>query len=189
MIQLITDGKGEKPVADQIRDYINAGGRWVTIDLPEASDAEVTDIVEQIKPLCLETETFLLLTSRIELAKKLDVGGVFLKSEDLLPSKARMLLGPAAVIGVEAHDLDGVKAVRSLDVDYVALSPFRSEDGKGLGIEGIRKLHQEILALEIDINHVAAGGVRAEDVEALKATGINGIAMTFNDPASLTVLR
>lgn len=177
MLQFITDPKAATPVEDQIKQFIAGGGRWVQISMPEASDEEIGKVVESVKPLCIETETFLILDSRVDLAKKLDVGGVFLHKGDELPSKARLTLGPAAVIGVEAHDIDDVKAVKSLDIDYIAFMPFAGKQD-ALGVEGVRALDIEMQRLEINISHVAAGGIGMDDVVPLLETGVNGIAMS-----------
>ena len=112
MLQFITNTEAAATPAEQVKGVIAGGCRWVQIRMKDASDEEISRVVEDIKPLCLETETFLILNDRVELAKKLDVGGVHLGKTDMLPSKARMLLGPAAVIGVTANTIDDIKAVR-----------------------------------------------------------------------------
>ena len=145
MLQFITNTQSPASPAEQIKGVIAGGCRWVQIRMKEASDEEIEKVVAEVKPLCLETETFLLLDDRVELAKRLDVGGVHLGKEDMLPSKARMLLGPAAVIGVTANTLDDIKAVRSLDIDYIGMGPYASTQTKKnlapiLGLEGIRDL-------------------------------------------------
>ena len=151
--------------------------------MKDASDEEITKVIEEIKPLCIETETFLILDDRVELAKTLDVGGVHLGKEDMLPSKARMILGPAAVIGVTANTIDDVKAVRSLDIDYIGIGPFAQTSTKKnlspiLGIEGIKSICTHMNDLEINISHVAVGGIKREDVAALMEAGVNGIAVS-----------
>lgn len=183
MLQFITNTESKTPVAEQIKGFISGGGRWVQIRMKDATDEEIAKVVEEVKPLCLETETFLLLDDRVELAKTLDVGGVHLGKEDMLPSKARMLLGPAAVIGVTANTIDDIKAVRSLDIDYIGMGPYAYTDTKKnlapvLGLEGIRTLCTEMEQLEINIGHVAVGGIRLEDVVPLMEAGVNGLAVS-----------
>lgn len=183
MLQFITNTESGTPVVDQIKGFIAGGGRWVQIRMKDAADEEIARVVEEIKPLCIETETFLILDDRVELAKTLDVGGVHLGKNDMLPSKARMLLGPAAVIGVTANTIDDIKAVRSLDVDYIGMGPYADTKTKKnlapiLGLEGIRNLCKEMEQLEITISHVAVGGIRLEDVVPLMEAGCNGIAVS-----------
>ena len=183
MLQYITDMTAPTGVAEQVRKVIEGGCRWIQISMRGASDEEISAVVEEIKPLCLEKEAFLLLDGNVELAKTLNVGGVNLRKTDMLPSKARMILGAGAVIGIEANTFDDVKAVRSLDVDYIALRPYRhsperEDDSPELGLEGIRRLSTEMLENEINIAHVAAGGVRKEDVVELMEAGVNGVAVS-----------
>jgi len=145
MLQFITNTEAGASPAEQIKGAIAGGCRWVQIRMKEASDEDIEKVVAEIKPLCIETETFLILDDRVELAKKLDVGGVHLGKNDMLPSKARMLLGPAAVIGVTANTIDDIIAVISLDIDYIGMGPFAYTNTKKnlspmLGAEGIRSL-------------------------------------------------
>lgn len=183
MLQFITNTDSHTPVTEQIKGFIAGGGRWVQVRMKDASDEEIAKVIEEVKPLCIETETFLLLDDRVELAKTLDVGGVHLGKEDMLPSKARMILGPAAVIGVTVNTIDDIKAVRSLDVDYIGMGPFAETKTKKnlapvLGLEGLRNLCKEMTQLEINLNHVAVGGIKREDVVAVMETGVNGIAVS-----------
>lgn len=183
MLQYITNTDCRVPVAEQVRQVIAGGCRWIQIRMKDATDEEIKNVVEEIKPLCIETESFLILNDRAELAKTLDVGGVHLGKMDMLPSKARLLLGPAAVIGVTANTFDDVLAVRALDVDYIGIGPFRHTDTKRnlapiLGIDGIRDICTRMEQEEINIARVAVGGIRLEDVDALMESGVNGIAVS-----------
>lgn len=183
MLQFITNTEAKASPAEQIKGVIAGGCRWVQIRMKDASDEEIGKVVDEVKPLCIETETFLILDDRVELAKTLDVGGVHLGKHDMLPSKARMLLGPAAVIGVTANTIEDIKAVRSLDIDYIGMGPYAYTQTKKnlspvLGIEGIRNLCTDMERLEINISHVAVGGIRLEDATPLIEAGANGIAVS-----------
>lgn len=183
MLQFITNTECATPVVEQIRGVIAGGCRWIQIRMKEASDEEISKVVEEVKPLCIETESFLLLNDRVELAKTLNVGGVHLGKEDMFPSKARMILGPAAVIGVTANTIEDIEAVKGMDIDYFGIGPFASTTTKKklapiLGIDGVRDISVEMRRREIDIAHVAVGGIKEDDVVALMETGINGIAVS-----------
>lgn len=183
MLQYITNTDCRASVTEQIKGVLAGGCRWIQIRMKDASDEEISRVVGEVKPLCIEKDAFLILNDRVELAKSLDVGGVHLGKSDMLPSKARMILGPAATIGVTANTLDDILAVRSLDIDYIGLGPFADTRTKRnlapiLGLEGIRSLSAGMLEKEINIAHVAVGGIRKDDVVPLMETGINGIAVS-----------
>ena len=183
MLQYITNTKCNVPVIDQVLAVIDGGCRWIQIRMKDASDEEIKKVVEAVKPRCVETESFLLLNDRVELAKELNVGGVHLGKEDMPASKARMILGPAAVIGVTANTLADAMAVSALDIDYYGLGPFAQTDTKEnlapvLGLKGIRELCFGMEENEINIARVAVGGVTLDDVLPLIEAGVNGIAVS-----------
>lgn len=183
MLQYITSTSSPVSVVEQVRQVLEGGCRWIQVRMKDATDQEITEAIEQIKPMCLVKEAFLILNDRVELAKTLDVGGVHLGKTDMLPSQARLILGPAAVIGVTANTIDDVIAVHALDIDYIGIGPYRYTETKKnlapvLGIEGIKTICDEMQKREINIPRVAVGGITAADVEPLMKTGINGIAVS-----------
>ena len=161
MLQYITNTDVELPVVEQVKAVLAGGCRWIQVRMKEASDEEITRVVEEIKPLCLEHEAFLLLNDRVELAKTLDVGGVHLGHDDMPASQARMKLGPAAVIGVTANTFADILAVSALDIDYFGVGPYRMTTTK------------KNLAPVLGV-----GGIRLEDVKPLMEAGVNGIAVS-----------
>lgn len=171
------------PVTDQIFAVIEGGCKWIQIRMKDATDDEIRKVVEAVKPTCEKKEVFLLLNDRVELAKELNVGGVHLGKEDMPCSKARMILGPAAVIGVTANTFADIMAVSNLDIDYYGLGPFAATTTKKnlapvLGLEGMRKLCYEMEEKQINIAHVAVGGITLDDVLPLIEAGVNGIAVS-----------
>lgn len=182
MLQYITDYKSAVPVAEQVRKVLDGGCNWIQVSMPGASDDEISKVVEEIMPMCLERQAFLLLTDHVDQAKTLNVGGVALTLNPTeLPSKARVFLGAAAVVGVSAHSIDDVIAVRSLDVDYINITPYRNGEDLGsdaapLGLDGVKAIIDEMQAKEILTPTVVSGDVRYEDIDALMQAGASGLA-------------
>lgn len=185
MLQYITNTDCPTPVADQIHSVIDGGCRWIQIRMKEATDEEIGKVVEDVRKHCEDTGTFLLLDDRVELAKELNVGGVHLGKEDMPCSKARTILGPAAVIGVTANTIADIEAVRYMDIDYIGIGPYSDTTTKKrlapiLGLEGIRVICSEMEAREINIPRVAVGGIGLDDIEPLLRAGVNGFAVSGN---------
>lgn len=183
MLQYITNTDCQTPVIDQVMAVIDGGCRWIQVRMKDASDDEIRTVVEAIKPRCIETQSFLILNDRVELAKKLDVGGVHLGKDDMPCSQARMILGPAAVIGVTANTIEDIEKVKSLDIDYIGIGPFAHTTTKKrlapvLGLEGIREICRQMNERGIELPHVAVGGIRLEDIDALLEAGVNGAAVS-----------
>lgn len=181
MLQYVTNTECKVPVAEQIKAVIRGGCKWVQIKIDGAPDKDVRNVFDDVKELASENGVFILLDGRVELCKELELTGVHLNPKDTLPSKARVELGPLAVVGVSIHDIEDVKAIRSLDVDYVTLTPFRpksSEDADPLGIEGVKQLCKEIEDLGVEFPRVVTSGVKAEDIAVLLEAGANGFAVS-----------
>lgn len=183
MLQYITNTECKVSVTEQIREVLAGGCRWIQIRMKEATDDEVRAVVDEVKDECLDKEAFLLLDDRVELAKTLEVTGVHLGKNDMPPSQARMQLGAAAVIGATANTGADIMAVAALDIDYFGFGPFQFTTTKKnlapmLGFEGLRNLCAVLRDNRIDKPCVAVGGIRLDDVEALMATGVNGLAVS-----------
>lgn len=183
MLQYITNTECGRSVAEQVKAVLEGGCRWIQVRMKDASDEEIEKVIAEIKPMCLEVESFLILNDRVELANKVDVGGVHLGKTDMAPSRARMMLGPAAVIGCTANTIEDIEAVKALDVDYIGIGPYRTTNTKKnlapiLGLDGIREICYEMEKREIEIPRVAVGGIRLEDVLPLLEAGVNGVAVS-----------
>lgn len=183
MLQFITNTHCQRSVEEQVAAVLRGGCRWIQLRMKEADDAEVRRVVEKILPLCAEHDAFLLLNDRVELCKELELTGVHIGREDMPPSKARLLLGPTAVIGVTANTMADIQAVRSLDVDYIGMGPYADTRTKAnlapiLGVEGIAALCRDMDEQEIEIPRVAVGGITLADVAPLMEAGVNGVAVS-----------
>lgn len=183
MLQYITNTDCAVPVTDQVLAVIEGGCRWVQVRMKDATDDEIRKVVEDVKPRCIEKEVFLVLNDRVELAKELNVGGVHIGKEDMPCSKARTILGPAAIIGVTANTFADIIAVSNLDIDYYGIGPFSATTTKKklapmLGLEGIRQLCLDMENNHINIPRVAVGGIKIDDVLPLLEAGVNGVAIS-----------
>lgn len=183
MLQYITNTNCGKDILTQVKAVLDGGCRWIQLRMKGSSTEEIIEMGKKVKELCDPLEAYLIINDNVEACKQINASGVHLGKTDMLPSKARIELGPLAVIGVTANTFDDIIAVRSLDVDYIGLGPYRETVTKEnlaplLGLDGITSLCDKMLSEEINIAHVAVGGIRLEDVQPLLEAGVNGIAVS-----------
>lgn len=183
MLQYITNTKCGKSIPDQVKAVLEGGCRWIQLRMKDATHDEVMEMAKRIKPMTDEKEAFLIINDYVDICRDVNCTGVHLGKTDMLPSKARLELGPLAVIGVTANTFQDIEAVRSLDIDYIGMGPFADTSTKEnlapvLGLAGITELCNQMRSSEINIAHVAVGGVRLEDVEPLLEAGCDGIAVS-----------
>lgn len=181
MLQYITSNTSRRTVAEQVKEVLSAGGGWIQVSTDGLTDDQIHAIVDSIMPECLEKQSFLIFRDRVDLAKQLNVGGTVVSQGSDSPSQARMTLGAAAVVGVEAWKPEQIELVKALDIDFIALRPFGVIPGcdiAPLGIAGISEICRYMESNEILMPRVATGGVRYEDIAPLMEAGCNGVAMS-----------
>lgn len=183
MLQFITNDSDRYTIAEEVQMAIEGGCRWVQLRMKEASDEEVRAVALELIPMCRETDTFLIIDDRVELVNELKVSGVHLGKEDMDPLEARELLGPHAIIGVTANTAEDIIRYKGKDVDYVGLGPVHFTTTKKklapeLGIEGVKRVVDEVRNAGVELPIVAIGGLTIDDIAPLMKTGVNGVAMS-----------
>lgn len=183
MLQFITHPSDRFSIAEEVQMAIEGGCRWIQLRMKDASDEEVREVAMELIPMCRETDTFLIIDDRVELVNELKVSGVHLGKTDMNPLEAREILGPHAIIGVTANTADDIIRFKGKDVDYVGLGPFRHTTTKKnlapvLGIDGYASIVTQVREAGVDLPIVAIGGITVDDIDALMATGVNGIAVS-----------
>lgn len=183
MLQYITNTTCGHSIPDQVKAVLEGGCRWIQLRMKDAPKEEIIEMAKVIKPLTDEKEAFLIINDHVDICRDVNCTGVHLGKSDMLPSKARLELGPLAVIGVTANTFEDIESVRSLDIDYIGIGPFADTRTKKnlapvLGLQGITDLCGRMRSADINIAHVAVGGIRLEDVQPLLEAGCDGIAVS-----------
>lgn len=183
MLQFITHPSEHYSIAEEAQMAIEGGCRWIQLRMKDASDDEVRQVAMEIIPMCRETDTFLIIDDRVELVNELKVSGVHLGKNDMDPLEAREILGPHAIIGITANTAEDIIRYKGKDVDYVGLGPFRHTTTKKnlspvLGIEGYTSVIGQVRQAGVELPIVAIGGITIDDIDAIMATGVNGIAVS-----------
>ena len=129
--------------------------------------------------LCHAYSVPLLINDRVDIALLTGADGVHLGQRDMPPTEARRLLGEHALIGLTCNSAEDLATARTLPIDYVGIGPFRFTSTKKklapiLGLEGYRALQLHAFPLPA----YAIGSVSPEDIPALYALGLYGVAMS-----------
>lgn len=187
-IQFITHETETIGYVEGARMALEGGCRWIQLRMKDASDYEVRKAAAEIQPMCKAHDAIFLLDDRVELAKELKADGVHLGKNDMPVDEARRVLGEEFIIGGTANTFDDIERLSRQGADYIGCGPFRFTTTKKnlapvIGIEGYRDIIEKMEAAGIDLPVVAIGGITADDIDDILATGVRGIAV------SGTVLR
>ena len=188
MLQFISHYTERYSYLDSIRLALEGGCRWIQLRMKDATDDEVRPIAIAAQQMCREAGATFIIDDRVELVRELHADGVHLGKNDMPIIEARNILGPDFIIGGTANTFDDVKLHYESSADYIGCGPFRFTTTKQklapvLGLDGYRSIVSQMRAANINIPIVAIGGITEDDIPAILATGITGIAL------SGTVLR
>ncbi|MGM9702594.1 MAG: thiamine phosphate synthase [Prevotella sp.] len=182
-IQFITHETETIGYVEGARMALEGGCRWIQLRMKDASDDEVRKAAAEIQPLCKAHDAIFLLDDRVELAKELKADGVHLGKNDMPVDEARRVLGEEFIIGGTANTFEDIERLASQGADYIGCGPFRFTTTKKnlapvLGLEGYRDIIAKMEDAGIDLPVVAIGGITADDIDEILATGVRGIALS-----------
>jgi len=119
----------------------------------------------------------IIINDQPEICLKVGANGAHLGQSDITPEEAREILGAQAIIGLSTHNLEQVKQACLQDVSYIASGPIfptqtKENPSPQLGIAGLKEaVKNSTLPL------VAIGGITAENVSEVYATGAHSAAV------------
>ena len=162
---------------------LEAGCKWIQLRMKDVAVETVRQLAEELKKACENRHALLIIDDYVEVAREVKADGVHLGKNDMPIEEARKLLGEGFIIGGTANTFEDVKRHYEAGADYLGIGPFRFTTTKKnlspvLGLEGYRNIKQQMIKADIILPAVAIGGITVEDIPAILATGIEGIAMS-----------
>jgi thiamine-phosphate pyrophosphorylase len=116
-----------------------------------------------------------IVNDRVEVALAAAADGVHLGATDMPVAEARARLGPAAVIGRTAHDIDEARAAVAAGADYLGVGPSFPSTTKSFASHASREFLAA--AAEVPLPVFAIGGVTVARLAELAALGIRRVAV------------
>lgn len=162
---------------------LEAGCKWIQLRMKDVAIETVRQLAEELKKACENHHALLIIDDYVEVAREVKADGVHLGKNDMPIEEARKILGEGFIIGGTANTFEDVKRHYEAGADYLGIGPFRFTTTKKnlspvLGLEGYRNIKQQMIEAGIILPTVAIGGITVEDIPAILATGIEGIAMS-----------
>jgi len=165
---------------EQARRLLAAGARWIQLRMKGSDPDTWIATARTVVSLCRHAGARCVVNDSIEVALAADADGVHLSRGEGDWIEARRQIGPDRLLGGTVNTRDDAAVVRACGVlDYVGIGPWRFTATKQalapvLGPEGVRQL----VALCGNLPAWAIGGIQAEDLPEVRATGVRGVAVT-----------
>lgn len=182
-LQFITHHTDRYGYADAARMALEGGCKWIQLRMKDATRDEWMTIGTEVGALCRKYNATFIVDDHVELVIPLHADGVHLGKNDMAVDKARILLGPKAIIGGTANTLEDIILHASRGADYIGCGPFRFTTTKEklaptLGVTGYQEIIQGMKSQDIRLPLIAIGGITRADIPELMRTGIDGIALS-----------
>ena len=188
MLQFITHYTDRYTYLDSVRMALEGGCRWIQLRMKDHTTDQMRPVAQEALRMCREAGATFVIDDNVALVKELHADGVHLGKNDMPIDQARAVLGNDYIIGGTANTFDDILSHHRNGADYIGCGPFRFTTTKErlspvLGLEGYRRIVRQMQEADIALPVVAIGGITADDIPAILATGIQGVAL------SGTVLR
>ncbi|AFR36177.1 thiamine phosphate synthase [Riemerella anatipestifer] len=182
-IYYISQGNTPTDHLNHIKKMVDAGVDWVQLRIKEGNEKDILEVALKAQKYCKEKGVTFIVNDNSKIAQITDADGVHLGKEDESPKVAKELLGEDKIVGGTANTWEDCQKLIEQKVDYIGLGPFRFTTTKKklspiLGLEGYRSIIEKMQEHKINIPLVAIGGIRLEDIQALRNIGLKGVALS-----------
>jgi thiamine-phosphate pyrophosphorylase len=183
-LQYISQGTTATEQITNIQEALDAGCDWIQLRFKNASTEEIKVLSKQVKEMCLSYTATFIINDHPHIAKEINADGVHLGLQDMPVAEAKKIIGDK-IIGGTANTLSDVLKRVDEGCSYIGLGPFRFTTTKEklspvLGLEGYKKIMDELEQRQIKMPVYAIGGIVLEDIQAIMQTGMYGIAVSGN---------
>lgn len=139
-------------------------------------DRELVARARQLRELTRGTPSLAIINDRADVAAIVGADGVHLGQEDLPVKDARAIVGPRMLVGVSTHNIEQARAAALAGANYVGAGPTFASQTKAFDeLAGPQYLRE--VAAETRLPTFAIGGITADNLPEVLATGISRVAV------------
>ncbi len=199
-LYLVTDTEmcGARGVTATVRAAVAGGVTMVQLRDHKATTRELCAMADELVVELEDTDVAVIVNDRLDIAFAAGADGVHLGQHDLPLTAARRLAEDDLIIGLSTSRAEQIAEVNVLPpgtVSYIGIGPVfftqtKPHAATPVGVAGVAELCRTST-----VPTVAIGGITADTVAAVRATGVSGVAVvsaicTAEDPkAAAAALR
>lgn len=175
---LVTDRSwlGNKQLEQQVEESIQAGATFVQLREKELDQEQCIEEAKRIKAVTDRYQVPFVINDNVAVALAVGADGVHVGQSDVTASEVRRLIGANKILGVSAQTVEQALRAQRDEADYIGVgavfSTATKKDADTVSLETLRQICQ---AVRIPV--VAIGGIDEQTIQALRGTGIDGVAV------------
>lgn len=177
---LLTGSLCRLPWQDVLDQALNAGADCVQLREKDLGGAELLDRASHMAERCRAAGAASIVNDRPDAALLSGADGVHVGQTDLPVPAVRRLAGRRLLVGVSTSCLGEARAARAAGADYAGVGPMFATTTKHKPVLA----GPEYLAAYLDdealrgLPHLAIGGIAPDNMAALVAAGVGGVAVS-----------
>ena len=159
---------------------LSGGVTAVQLRAPGATTRELCRLGAALQEILVDARVPLIVNDRLDVAQAVGAAGVHLGQSDLEASTARRLGGDEMVIGLSVSTAAEIAAADELPpgvVDHLGLGPVFATATKPEAAAALGLQVTAALSAATRLPCVAIGGIGLDNVAAVRATGVAGVAV------------
>ena len=171
---------GARGLVDTVTAAVAGGVTAVQLREPGATTRELCRLGEALQQVLTGTGVPLIVNDRVDVALVIGAAGVHLGQSDLDVRAARRLLGEDLLIGLSVSTLEQVAEADRIPagtVDHLGVGPVHATATKPEAAAPLGLERTAALAAATTLPCVAIGGIGPANVEQVRATGVDGVAV------------
>ena len=167
---------GKQTLLQQVEAALKGGATCVQLREKNLGDAAFLTEALELSDLCKRYHVPFILNDNVALAAQCGADGVHLGQDDMDPAEARRILGPDAIIGVSAHNVEEAKAAYAAGADYLGSGAMFATTTK-TDVTALPKEMLRAICAAVPVPVVAIGGITKQNLPTLAHCGEAGVAL------------
>lgn len=165
-----------RTLADVAEEALQGGVTFLQIREKNLEPEKFEALAREVQERAQKYHVPFVVNDEVEIAHKIDADGVHIGQSDMELARARKLLGPDKLIGVSAQTVEQAVKAQQGGADYLGVGAVFPTSTKA---DAAEVSYGELKAIceAVSIPVVAIGGIGANNVEELKGSGIDGVAV------------
>ena len=174
---LVTDALCRHSLVGTVNEAILGGARMIQLREKNLDDRTLLARARDLRQVTRSAGAIFIVNDRPDIARIVEADGVHLGQDDLPIQEARRILGPESLIGVSTHTIEQVRRAVLEGADYLGVGPtFPSQTKDFAALAGLDFVKQAMA--ETSLPAFAIGGINADNVAEVRATGAQRVAVS-----------
>jgi len=167
---------GDLTLYQQVELALKGGVTCVQLREKELSDEDFLAEAIEISALCKKYGVPFFINDNVDIAVKCKADGIHVGQEDMAAAKVRERVGKDMMIGVSVHSVSEALEAVAAGADCLGVGAMFSTSTKA-DASVLPKDTLRDICNAVDIPVVAIGGIGKGNIDKLKGTGVDGVAL------------